>query len=456
MRKKRLFFLFSFILLGTIGCATESSNPNMTITPTIEISQSVVENEETNTTKIPTPTKTTSSVFLTKETKEKEIITITDGLCEQLEQVDASIQAEYNVFNRMLSRDSELGLSGQSEFCIDETTGVVYFVNKAKDSYLYRMKDGEVQLAVAMPVKQIYSYQGCVYFMIENYSDILVGYDKYELGEVHNGDIYCYMPADGTVKLVYEAGAIKNSCDHRLTVNEKGVYFSYTIGEKYIGIQEFCYLPFGASEPIKDTERTTWKGWGDYVFDYIENESNKYDLVLQSRIEQEDGTRETRELSNRTTRFCVRGDYLYSAERTYISCLNLKTGEEIKYDFLEALQKENEQSTIENTGSRLIEWFTVTETDIWAGGAMILYRLNLETKELSYARLCKDKESRQPYYCMTGLYTDGKDIYVTCYSPGESKNVWIFRQPAYFARVCTDVVENDGMFDIMMLEILVE
>ena len=70
-----------------------------------------------------------------------------------------------------------------------------------------------------MSVKEIYTYQGSVYFMVNNY-------DMYELGELHNGDIYCYTPADGTVQLVYEAGAVENSLDHRLTVNEKGIYFS--------------------------------------------------------------------------------------------------------------------------------------------------------------------------------------------------------------------------------------
>ena len=430
MRKKFYGLLFSLVMLGSVGCATEGTTSNIT----------------------PTPTKASSSAFLKKEEKEKIKITKVDGLCEQLEQVDASSQAEYNAFNRMLSGDSELGFSGQSDFCIDETTGVVYFANKAKDSYLYRLKDGEVELAVAMPVKQIYTYQGSVYFMIESYSDMIAGYDKYELGEFHNGDIYCYTPADGTVKLIYEAGAMENSKDHRLTVNEKGIYFSYTIGEKYIGIPKFYYLPFGESEPIHDAETTTWKGWENYVFTYSSD-----DLVLESRTVQEDGTREIKELSNRQIRFCVRGDYLYSAERTYISCLNLKTGEEIKYDFLEILQKEHEQSEIDNKGYRLIEWFTVTETDIWAGSAMVLYRLNLETNELSCCRLCKDTEATNSFYIMTGLYTDGKELYVSCFSVEEDKRVWSLEQPAYFARVCTDTVEQlYGYYDVMMLEVLVE
>ena len=454
-------------MLGTVGCAKESTNPNITptsivemvtLTPTVTVEEKEKEPtkvESELTTKTPTKAEASSSAFLKKEEKEKIKITKVDGLCEQLEQVDASMQAEYNIFNRKLSMDSELDLSGQSVFCIDETTGVVYFVNKGKDYYLYRIKDGEVALAVAMPVKQINTYQGLVYFMIENY-DWIAGFDGYELGEFHNGDIYCYTPADGTVRLVYEAGAIENSCDHRLTVNEKGIYFSYTEGERYRGIDKFYYLPFGASEPIHDAETTTWKGWDKYVFTYLDG-----DLVLESRTVQEDGTRETIELSNRQIRYCVRGDYLYSAERTYISCFNLKTGEEIKYDFLEMWKSAAwDQSSLEpNSGVRVIETFTVTETDIWVTGfGTILGRLNLETGELSYSFICKSNQAENyPYYIIQELYTDGKQLYVTCLSHPEEKRAWTGEQPAYFARIQTDTVEKHVFGEnIMMLEVLTE
>ena len=472
MRKKFYGLLFSLVMLGSIGCATEGTTSNITQTPVvegatitpiiaIEEKDKVTTEQETtkNETNTEAPTKASSSAFLKKEEKEKITITKTDGLCEQLEQVDASMQAEYNIFNRKLSGDLELSLSGLSEFCIDETTGVVYFVNKGKDYYLYRLKDGEAKLAVAMPVKQIYTYQGSVYFMIENY-DMIAGFDGYELGEFHNGDIYCYTPATGAVELIYETGAIENSDDHRLIVNEKGIYFSYAVGEEFDIVHQFYHLPFGASEPIEDTEMTTWKGWNHYVFDYFSEASNN--LVLQSRTIQEDGTRERLETSNRKIRFCVRGDYLYSAERTYISCLNLKTGEEIKYDFLEMWKdaaSPHLDSLEPNSGVRVIETFTVTETDIWVTGfGMILGRLNLETGELSYSRICKENKAEpSPYYIIQELYTDGKQLYVTCLSPKEEKRVWTWEQPAYFARIQTDTVEKNVFGeDIMLLEVLTE
>ena len=454
MRKKMYCFLLSFAMLGTVGCAKESTNPNITPTSTVEIvtltptvtaeekDKESTKVEAESTTKTPTKAEASSSAFLKKEEKEKIKITKVDGLCEQLEQVDASVQASYNSFNRILSIDDELGLTGQSLFCIDEATGVVYFVNQGKDYYLYRIKDGEVKLAVAMPVKQVYTYQGLVYFMIESY-------EKYELEGLHNGDIYCYTPATGTVELVYELGTLQLSKEHKLTVNENGIYFSYFIEKENKRTYYHYYLPFGESKPVKDTEMMTLEGWDNYVFNYT---SSGTGIVLQNR----NGNKEDNiELSNRGYRFCVKGDYLYSAERTYISCVNLKTGEEIKYDFLEMWKSSvrNQSSLEDNSGVRVIESFTVTETDIWVTGfGTILGRLNLETKELSYSRICKDKNEGL-FYTIIELYTDGEQLYVTC---GDFDGNRGRRDDAYFARIQTDTVENIAGYDFMILEFLVE
>ena len=452
MRKRMYIFLLGLTLLGVTGCATESSNSNIspTFTPIVESEAKdntgtptpTIKNETNNSKKTPTPTKSSSAFLPNTKQEEPIIITKVDGLCEQLEQVDVSVQASYNSFNRMLSRDDELGLSGQSIFCIDESTGVVYFVNQGKDYYLYRLKDGEVKLAVAMPVKQVYTYQGLVYFMIESY-------EKYELEGLHNGDIYCYTPTTGTVELVYEAGAIEKSKEHRLTVNENGIYFSYFIETENKRNYYHYYLPFGESKPVEDTGMTTLKGWDNYVFNYT---SNGTGIVLQNRSGNEE---DNIELSNRGIRFCVKGDYLYSAERTYISCLNLKTGEETKYDFLEMWKSavRNQSSLGDNSGVRVIESFTVTETDIWVTGfGTILGRLNLETKELSYSRICKDKNEAL-FYTIIELYTDGEQLYVTC---GDFEGNRGRCDEAYFARIQTDTVENIAGYDFMVLEFLVE
>ena len=80
-----------------------------------------------------------------------------------------------NGMNRKFTRDTE---SGASLFCLDKDE-TVYFVNQNRDNYLYQMKDGNVQLAVALPVKEVYVWKDYVYFMI-----------KEDIEEKKAGDIY--------------------------------------------------------------------------------------------------------------------------------------------------------------------------------------------------------------------------------------------------------------------------
>ena len=180
-------------MLGTVGCNAQMDEAEQSTTKT--------------------------SSFFTEVKKEQEKDITLEGLCEILEKKDVSKEVCYNSFHRMASRmvDVETSL-----FCIDSDTGVVYFANKGKDSYLYRMKEGEVELAVAIPVKEIYTYGESVYFMIENYG-------KYDLKDMHNGDIYSYTPKTGIVQLIYPAGNIEGATGHKLMVDSSGIYFSYEI-----------------------------------------------------------------------------------------------------------------------------------------------------------------------------------------------------------------------------------
>lgn len=398
-KRKYVYFWISLAILGMTGCITEPSND--TITETLPIESS--DNKE-----MPTPTskpeeeKTTtadksSDIFFTKTEEPIEIVTKTEGLCEVLEKTDALVQARYNSFNRMLSTDGRAGFAGNSLFCVDESTGVIYFVNQGRDYYLYRIKNGEVELAVAMPVKELYPYQGSIYFMIDNY-------DIYELKDMHNGDIYCYTPESGAVELIYAAGAIENSEFHRLTVEESGIYFSYESLEETI-ISYYYHLPFGETEPIRDTRFTVKKGWNDYYFSITPK------LTLKSRTVGEDGTRDSLELSASSTCFCVVGDMLYSAERTYISCINLKTGEKTTYDFFEIIKKVQGEEDIEDKTNRIIESFVITEENIWIATPSILYCLNLQSGEVSYCYVVDEKDK---LYSIETLYTDGKELYMVC------------------------------------------
>ena len=247
-----------------------------------------------------------NSSISSKEEQEK-----TENFVEILQKVNASKQTKYNQFHRMLS--NEIG-ARESLFCIDGATGISYFVNQGKDYYLYQLKDGKADLVVAMPVKEVFAYGGFVYFMIESY-------DIYELTDIREGDIYCYNPSNGSVQLVHEAGLIENAQNHKLKVDENGIYFSYSIEEEETSEMKYYYhLPFD------DEKYMTEEGWGNYRFSYMP------ELVLISRTE---GEKDVRNLSMNPFRYCVVDDNLYSVElgSAVLSCLNLKTEEKVEYDF---------------------------------------------------------------------------------------------------------------------------
>lgn len=370
MKQQHYFcFWLGLLFFGMVGCTTESNHS--TPTPT-----QIIENKE-----IPVPTMEEKEPTIMLEANKE------DKLLEALKELGISFNG-YNSLNRKLSINTEIGFEGNSDFCMDETTGVIYFVNQGKDNYLYAIKKGEVQLAVAMPVKQVYPYQGVVYFMIDNS-------DTYDLQEKHSGDIYCYIPESGVVELVYETGAIENSEDHKLMVEESGIYFCYTIIEGSRGISSYYYLPFGETEPIKDKKFTAIKGWKDYFFGLT---------VLKSRTPKEDGTRDIIELPVQQECFCVVGDILYSAGRTNISCVDLNTGEQTTYDFLEAIQPMVGTSLIEDEKVKLIQDFTITEDAVWITTGASLYRMDLQSGEVSYGMTMEETR-------ILTLYTDGKELY---------------------------------------------
>ena len=388
MKKQRYFCLVvSMIVIGMTGCTVKDSPTTLTPTPTEKIREVIFEKRE--------------------ETSEKNIIK-TEGLCEVLE-ATSNFETTYNSFHRMIDIISKDGMAGTSLFCIDERTGVIYFVNQGKDCFLYRIKEGEVALAVAMPVKDIYPYEDSIYFMVDDYG-------KYELQRMNKGDIYCYTPASGAVELVYATGVIKGLVDCNLYVEQSGIYFCYKKDDgivvengeetqmvKYL----YYYLPFGEKEPVEDTKQMVKKGWGDYFFEY----SSKIELI--SRTPKEDGTRETLEVPIKGTKFCVVGDVLYFIEKAKVVATNLKTGERTEYDFWEALKEVNTEYVLEEVvKGRLIESFLMTEDALWVTviGGSSLYRMDLQSGEVTFGQIY-DNNNSSTLYNIIDLYTDGTELY---------------------------------------------
>lgn len=81
---------------------------------------------------------------------------------------DIEIDTEaYNGVNRKLTRTME---RGASLFCVDEEE-TIYFVNQNLDNYLYRRTNEISELAVALPVKELYPFGEYVYFMVSEHTN---------------------------------------------------------------------------------------------------------------------------------------------------------------------------------------------------------------------------------------------------------------------------------------------
>ena len=348
----------------------------------------------------------------------------TKDFVEQLSSEHVPEDISYNQFHRMLS--NELGVR-ESLFCIDEVTGISYFVNQGKDYYLYQLRDGQAKIAVEMPVKEVFTYGGFVYFMIEDYN-------SYQLTKLREGDIYCYNPSNREIQLLHEAGLIENAQNYKLKVDETGVYFSYSMEEKETSeIKYYYHLPFA------DEKYMTEEGWGNYRFAYMS------ELVLISRTE---GEKDVRNLSMNPFRYCVVGDILYSVElgSTVLSCLNLKTEEKIEYDFSEVVRQVHTQF---NMGEILEETvifqsFLVMERDIWMAGPMALYHMDIESGVATYYKLIKEEGT----HCgIKALYTDGKQLYGLTQEKEGGISVVV--------RILTNEVEEDteGVFCMKVKEV---
>lgn len=353
--------------------------------------------------------KITEAVLVPFGQGEKQEMKFT-GLAEVLENKEVMNAELSNTVNSRM--DNELDNDG-SLFCVDENTGVVYFVNQNKDFYLYRIKDGEVALAVEMPVREVHCYQNEVYFMIESYG-------KYELTDIHEGEIYCYRPADGSIRLIYSPKDLDEIESAKVKVTDEGIYFMYMVstemeyeGNKYEmkSIQNW-YLPHGEKTPQEDMESTTYVGWRDYMIvkQLISDDiSGGSELCLMKR----DGSGEQRRLGFLAAQYCVLGDWLcYIQGSDYkVKMLHLETGEMKEFDFEEqmlAVLSQEGKEMQEDNQSR-ISAFTVTHNGkyLWAvAWGTYLYRMDTETGEIKWFSTMNEIVDR--------LYTDGEKIYAMC------------------------------------------
>lgn len=386
---KKFSWLLVCMLLCMVGCTTRQEEILEEVTPIVTTSQVEVIKTSVNTQK--------------EEYVKKETVFI-KGLREIIEENEVEFADLYNEMNRM---------GAKNVFCVDETTGIVYFVNFNEDWYIYRIKDGETKLAVSLPASHLYTYEGSLYFMIDFYGDYtgkeVVSPYVYKDAGIQQGDIYCYTPATGAVEFVYRPGEHVKGADTTNTflVEDDTIYFSYSIPvEKEWNHRKmkFEYLPFGKTKSITDSSQRVQKSWNNYSLSSTDGEN-------ACLIHKEDYYNQI-VLSENVAQSCLVGDEFYYTEgRGYdnskIYIKNLATEEAEVIDLWETIKEIFPEATEESLQGRpVITSFVATEegNKIWASvcrEALICF--NRTTKEIIPYQSIWARIER--------LYTDGTYLY---------------------------------------------
>ena len=312
------------------------------------------------------------------------------------------------------------------------------------------MKDGVVELAVALPSKELYPFGEFVYFMVSE-----------DTKEQKAGDIYRYKKESKEIELVYALGTIKSGENHKLNVNEQGIHFNYSeVLSKEDGITRknvFYYtLPFGEREPIKDTSNQGKLGWGDYYFSYplVEDSTQPAKVTLVSRTK---GEEDSISISIGDFQYCVAKDMIYSMElgNSSIITFDLKNQNRKIYNFRGNIIYENNyvKEEIEQCfGEGMEEFsdFTMTENGkyLWFTDGEYLYISNVSD---GYVRAGNAMITPDMNRKIEQLYTDGRRVYGLYSSDGE--------KPPVLVRFCVETIKEERFFlkdeDCVQVEYLV-
>lgn len=382
-KQKWLRVMLMLLLVSMTACNKEKENIDEIVQTTPRVTSAIFEADEFS----------ESGNFKIKISSLQEL----KGKRAIFEKIDASEMAEYNAANRCRSRDVEE--NQQSLFCVTSDTGVVYFINQNKDWYIYQLKDGVSELAVELPARELYMWEGTLYFMIEDY-------DKYELAGINENDIFAYTPEDGTIRFVYAAKEFENAYDSHLGVDKNGLYLCCSkdgrevevYGQKTNVIDFFYYrLPHNGNEVEEDPYRMAVPGWGDYYLNSITS-------ILVPRNEE---AGETIELGASGSKCCIIGDKFYSVSSGSIllSITDIPSGEIKSYD-CKPVFKNLIGEDLEKPQVSWVQSFTVTRDYVWmVVRGKYLVRIEPESGEIQ----CFVMESRNCY--IEKLYTDGGNVY---------------------------------------------
>lgn len=162
--------------------------------------------------------------------------------------------------------------------CRDPVYGITYYVNYGRDYYIYALRDGVSELAVAIPAKDLFCRNGELYFIADSYG-------LYKFDGIAQGNILKYNPVDGSVELVVEQTATEmivypdgicygyiESVEHRSEDGEEKIYTHK--GENF-------YFSFAEGTSTPFTKGRKKRRWKNYYFQPVLEEKPESDPTVQ-------------------------------------------------------------------------------------------------------------------------------------------------------------------------------
>lgn len=363
--------------------------------------------------------------------KEKPVINkVEQGLCEgKTENAEKGALAVYNALNNKCAKTVFTKTDGV--VCRDNVTGIVYYVNMGQDYLLYRIKDGEVKLAVELPVSNIEARDGVVYFLTTSYN-------KYQWNGIREGDICAYYPENGEVKLIYSANASE------MKLCEDGIaYITSESKQLEDGSQMVTSVPYFYSfetETVKkDPERLADEVKSGYTvkLDYgDQSEGERISMEGAKAFLLDKKTGDTFAINGEyrwVENYCIYEEQFFYSIGSSIFRVNLTTGEETEYNFV-ALFPERSKGSIE-------EFVMTKDGFLRATDKNSIYCLNIETGEQQYYQRAEGKARLGDMFA-----TDGENIYATYYKDFNTDFVSKFVQLTFFQGE-----DGNGYFDAVYL-----
>lgn len=310
------------------------------------------------------------------------------------------------------------GENNEVLLCKDPVYDIVYYVNYGNDNFIYRIKEGKVELAVSIPAKRLFCMDGILYFMVDSYS-------TYSLSGIQDGNILSYNPKDGKVSVVIDTEA------KLMFVYEDGIYYEVDtyLGENEDGSVSFCPYYYSYSfrdktvQQIDEIYISMYK-WNDLYLTMKTESDGTWDNIVGYQLSSLDKS-EVINLVDETYLYYTyafwQNRFYYRPESNQLCIYDIDT-------------KETQTITLVSAGD---DDFTIIDGFVYINN---LLRIDLETGKQS---LIKTEQESQDIY---ELYTDGKNMYGICGTGGKNygvlKKIEIIEEPQNALTVQNDAGEE--------------